>query len=81
MVLVCLGGVLVLGGALTVLLNPAEAMFGWFAYTPLNGELFPAVSAVTPEATAGWTGVVAGLLLWAFCAGWLVGRRRRDPRR
>jgi heme/copper-type cytochrome/quinol oxidase subunit 1 len=80
-VLAALGGVLVLGGALVVVLHPAETTFGWFAYTPLSDESFPAMTPVTPEATAGWAGVVAGLVLWAFCTGWLVGRRRRDPRR
>lgn len=80
-VLASLGGVLVLSGALLVLLNPAEATFGWFADAPLSGETFPAMALVTPEATAGWAGVVAGLVLWAFCAGWLVGRRRHGPRR
>ena len=74
-VLACLGGALVLGGALLVLLHPAEATFGWFADTAVGDEVFPAVSVVTPEATAGWAGVVAGLVLWAFCAGWIAGRR------
>ncbi|EYT54969.1 MULTISPECIES: hypothetical protein [Kocuria] len=74
-VLACLGGLLVLGGALLVLLHPAEASFGWFADAPPGDAAFPAMTLVTPEATAGWAGVVAGLVLWAFCAGWLVGRR------
>lgn len=80
-VLACLGGLLVLGGALLVLLHPAEASFGWFAGDPLDGAAFPAVTLVTPEAAAGWAGLLAGFVLWAFCAGWLVGRRGPAPRR
>ena len=76
-----LGLVLVLGGALLVLLNPAEATFGWFAYAPLSDEVFPAATFITPEAVVGWLSTVLGLLLWAFCAGWLVGRGRRTPPR
>lgn len=79
--LVSLGVLVGLGGALLVLLNPAEASFGWFAYAPLGDGTFPDVFWVTPEAAAGWTGVVAGLVVLAFCAGWLVGRRRHAPPR
>lgn len=78
-VLAALGAVLVLGGALLVLLRPAEASFGWFADAPPGDAAFPAMTLVTPEAAAGWAGVLAGFVLWAFCAGWLVGRRA--PRR
>ena len=80
-VLASLGGVLVLGGALLVLLHPAEATFGWFADAPVGDEAFPAMTMVTPEAVAGWAGVVAGLLLWAFCAGWFMGRAGHGPKR
>ncbi|WP_157571253.1 hypothetical protein [Kocuria rosea] len=75
-VLALLGAVLVLGGAMLVLLHPADAAFGWFGDLPASGETLPAMTVVTPEATAGWSGMAAGLLLWAFCAGWLLGRRR-----
>jgi hypothetical protein len=80
-VLAGLGVVVGLGGALLVLLNPPEASFGWFAFAPLGDETFPAVSWVTPEAAAGWTGVAAGLVDLAFCAGRLAGRRRYAPHR
>lgn len=78
-VLASLGVVLVLVGSLLVLLNPSEATFGWYAYAPLSDEAFPAASFMTPEAVAGWVSAVVGLLLWAFCAGWIVGRWRHTP--
>lgn len=80
-VLTSLGVVLVLGGSLTVLLNPPGATFGWFADAPLGDEAFPDTSLVTPAAIAGWVRVVVGLILWAFCAGWLVCRRHHTAHR
>lgn len=80
LVLVALAVITVLGGALTVLLNPSEATFGWFAHTPMNGEPFPGMMLLKPHAVAGWVGVALGAVLLAFCAGWLVGRRRTDHR-
>ncbi|MHC5560707.1 hypothetical protein [Kocuria sp. U4B] len=73
--LAALAVVTVLAGALTVLLNPAEATFGWFAYTPMNGETFPGMTFLTPQAVMGWVGFAVGAILLAFCVGWLVGRR------
>ncbi|MCT2019890.1 hypothetical protein [Kocuria marina] len=82
-VLMSLGVVLVLGGALLVVSNPPTLTFGWFAYAPLSEETYvplgenPWSSLFPPAAIAGWVSLLVGLLLWAFCAGWLVGRRRR----
>ncbi|WP_270260735.1 hypothetical protein [Kocuria marina] len=82
-VLMSLGVVLVLGGALLVVFNPPTLTFGWFAYAPLSEETYaplgedPWSSLLPPAAIAGWVSLLIGLLLWAFCAGWLVGRRRR----
>lgn len=80
LVLVALAVVMVLGGALTVLLNPSEATLGWFAYTPVNGETFPGMTVLSPQAVTGWVGVAVGAVLLASCVGWLVGRRSTDPR-
>ncbi|MDT0119630.1 hypothetical protein KocCE7_01390 [Kocuria marina subsp. indica] len=82
-VLMSLGVVLVLGGALLVVSNPPTLTFGWFACAPLSEETYaplgenPWSSLFPPAAIAGWVSLLVGLLLWAFCAGWLVGRRRR----
>ena len=79
-----LGAVLVLGGALLVVFNPPTLTFGWFSYAPLSEETSsplgedPWLSLFPPAAIAGWVSLLVGLLLWAFCAGWLVGRRRRS---
>lgn len=75
LVLVVLSVLTVLGGALTVLLNPFEATFGWFAYAPMNGETFPGMTFLNPQAVTGWVGVGVGAVLLAFCTGWFVGRR------
>lgn len=74
-ILAALATAIALGGALTVLLNPPEATFGWFAYTPMNDETFPGMTFLSPQAVAGWSSIAVGAALLAFCAGWLVGRR------
>ncbi|MCM3689016.1 hypothetical protein [Kocuria rosea] len=70
----------ILAGALTVVFNPPEATFGWFAYAPLNGETFSGMIILNRTAAAGWAAVAAGAVLLAFCAGWLLGRRHSTRR-
>ncbi|MCY1157019.1 MAG: hypothetical protein MOP51_38 [Citricoccus sp.] len=64
----------ILGGSLTVVLNPPQATFGAFANTPLNGETHSGTTLVNPQALAGWAGVTAGIVVLVFCVGWFVGR-------
>lgn len=80
LVLVALSVLTVLGGALTVLLNSSEATFGWFAYAPMNGETFPGMTVLSQQAVTGWVGVGIGAVLFAFCAGWFMGRRNTGHR-
>lgn len=75
LILAVLATIIVLGGSLTVLLHPPEASFGWFAYTPMTGEVFPGGTILSPQAVAGWSGIAVGTVLLAFCAGWLLGQR------
>lgn len=74
-ILAVLATLIVLGGSLIVLLHPPEASFGWFAYTPTSGGIFPGGTFLNPQAVAGWSGIAVGAVLLAFCAGWLLGRR------
>lgn len=80
LVLVALSVLTVLAGTLTVLLNPFEAIFGWYAYAPMSGETFPGMTFLSPQAVTGWGGVSVGAALLAFCAGWFVGRRSTGHR-
>jgi hypothetical protein len=46
----------------------------------MNGETFPGMTFLSPQAVTGWAGVAIGAVLLAFCAGWLVGRRSTNHR-
>lgn len=80
LVLAALSVLTVLAGTLTVLLNPFEATFGWYAYAPMSGETFPGMTFLSPQAVMGWGGVGVGAVLLAFCAGWFVGQRSAGHR-
>ena len=66
-------------GLVLALTSPGQATYGWFAYTPLSDVSFsPDVILLSPQATAGVAIGITGLLLVAFCAGLLLGARRRS---
>ncbi|NRG41300.1 hypothetical protein HRK28_10245 [Rathayibacter sp. VKM Ac-2835] len=72
------GVLLVVIGIIVAATTPSEVSFGWFAYAPLSETMFsPVGTMVVPpgQATAGAL-IVLGLLVLAFCAGWLLARRR-----
>lgn len=77
-------GVIVAAGAIMIgigLLTPmGTASFGWFAYQPLADAAFvPGGSAVVISriTVAGWIIFAVGLVVVAFLAGRIAGRRSR----
>ena len=57
------------------------AAFGWFAYQPLaNATFTPGGSAVvlSPITVAGWVILAVGLIMLAFFAGRVAGRRSHE---
>lgn len=69
------GLVAVLVGCLVAWSN-AGASFGWFAYAPLNDQLFlgNGMAFVTQGTQIGLAVAVIGLLVLAFWAGYRIGR-------
>jgi heme/copper-type cytochrome/quinol oxidase subunit 1 len=55
----------------------ATSTIGWFAYAPLNNQLFlgNGMAFVSQGTQIGLAVAVAGLLVLAFCAGYRIGRR------
>lgn len=69
---------LVVIGIVVAATTPSEVSFGWFAYAPLSETMFSPVGTrvVTPGLATAAALIVLGLLVLAFCAGWLLARRR-----
>ncbi len=68
----------VAAGFVLVVTAPGPAGYGWFSYTPLSDVSFsPDGILLSPQATAGVAIGIAGMLLLAFCAGHVIGARRR----
>ena len=74
------GLVAVLAGCLVAWSN-ASASIGWFAYAPLNNQLFlgNGTAFVSQGMQIGMAVAVVGLLVLAFWAGYRIGRRA-DPK-
>ncbi|MCJ1702739.1 MULTISPECIES: hypothetical protein [unclassified Rathayibacter] len=71
------GALLVVIGIVVAATTPREVSFGWFAYAPLSETMFsPGTMVVTPGLATAAALIVLGLLVLAFCAGWLLARRR-----
>ena len=76
-VIVAVGAVMIVIGLFTPMVT---ASFGWFAYQPLADATFnPGGSAVVLSriAVAGWVVFAVGLVVLAFLAGRVTGRRSR----
>jgi heme/copper-type cytochrome/quinol oxidase subunit 1 len=76
-----LGLAAALGGCLVAYLN--RDFTGWFAYAPLSNQPFTANGAafITQGTQLGLALAVVGLLLLAFWAGLVAGRRTGSRRR
>jgi heme/copper-type cytochrome/quinol oxidase subunit 1 len=70
------GFVAVLVGSLVAWSN-ANASVGWFAYAPLNNQLFMGngVAFISQGTQIGLAVAITGLLILAFWAGYRIGRR------
>ncbi len=73
--LLAASAVLVAVGAGVLLFVPVS--FGWLAYAPLSSASFSfsGMYPLTPERAGGAVCAIAGLLLAAVVAGWVLGRR------
>jgi heme/copper-type cytochrome/quinol oxidase subunit 1 len=74
-VLPAVGLAAVLAGCLIAWSN-ATTSFGWFAYAPLNDQIFTGsgTALVSQGTQIGLAVAVAGLLVLAFWAGYRIGR-------
>lgn len=72
------GLVTVLAGCFVAWSN-ANATIGWFAYAPLNSNIFTGngVALVSQGTQVGLALAVMGLLVLAFWAGHRIGKRSR----
>ncbi|WP_347108428.1 hypothetical protein AAHB33_16270 [Paenarthrobacter sp. S56] len=77
-VVVPLLGLLAVVVGLIVAWSNRDAGFGWFAYAPLSNASFPGngVAMVSQGTQIGLLVTALGLLVLAFWAGLLIGRRR-----
>lgn len=76
-VIVAAGAVMIVIGLFTPM---GTASSGWFAYQPLADATFtPSGSAAVLSriAVAGWVVFAVGLVIFAFLAGQVAGRRSR----
>jgi heme/copper-type cytochrome/quinol oxidase subunit 1 len=66
------------GSVIAVVSAAQPISFGWLAYAPLSGEMFNPNRAhiVTTTTVLGLTTAAVGLMVGAFWAGLVVGRRR-----
>ncbi|KQP01670.1 hypothetical protein [Leifsonia sp. Leaf264] len=72
------GGIVALIGMIALLVPAPAASFGWFAYQPLDQSVFlPSMSLLSPTTIWGALALTVGLLVVAFSAGFLIGRRTR----
>ncbi|AZZ52917.1 hypothetical protein C1I64_13305 [Rathayibacter festucae DSM 15932] len=71
------GVLLVVSGIVVSAATPREVSFGWFAYAPLSETMFSPVGTmvVPPGLATAAALIMLGLLVLAFCAGWLLARR------
>lgn len=76
--LVALVGVIALAVGVAVTVRESTVAFGWFAYAPMSEErTLPRV--LTDQMVAGGAVSVAGLVLLAGCAGYVLARRTARP--
>ncbi|TFV99668.1 hypothetical protein [Orlajensenia leifsoniae] len=69
------GAVVALIGMIALLIPAPTASFGWVAYQPLAETVFLPSPLPTPTAIWGALAITVGLIVVAFSAGFLVGRR------
>lgn len=72
------GGIVALIGMIALLIPAPAASFGWFAYQPMSRSIFlPSLSVLSPTTLWGALALGLGLIVVAFSAGVLIGRRAR----
>ncbi|MEL4317697.1 hypothetical protein WJX64_01625 [Leifsonia sp. YIM 134122] len=70
------GGIVAVIGMIALLMPTQQATFGWAAYQSLAETVFvPSLSLISPTTIWGAIALTIGLLVVAFSAGFLVGRR------
>ena len=69
------GAIVALVGMIALLIPAPAATFGWVAYQPLAETVFLPPALLTPTTIWGALAITVGLIVVAFSAGFLVGRR------
>ncbi|WP_157487945.1 MULTISPECIES: hypothetical protein [unclassified Leifsonia] len=69
------GGIVAVAGMIALLVPAPVPTFGWAAYQPLAETVFLPSPLLTPTTMWGVLALVVGLIVVAFSAGFIVGRR------